>query len=56
VRLLDVVRDPASKVPSLIFEHVDNTDFKVVRLRAAGDRRVGEGRPEGAPDPVTVSA
>lgn len=30
VRLLDVVRDPASKVPSLIFEHVDNTDFKAL--------------------------
>ena len=25
VQLLDVVRDPQSKTPSLIFEHIDNT-------------------------------
>ena len=30
IRLLDVVRDPSSKTPCLIFEHVDNTDFKVL--------------------------
>ncbi|KAI8802334.1 CMGC/CK2 protein kinase [Cladochytrium replicatum] len=30
VGLLDVVRDPQSKVPALIFENVDNTDFKVL--------------------------
>lgn len=30
IRLLDVVRDPESKTPSLIFEHVNNTDFKVL--------------------------
>lgn len=30
VRLLDVVRDPSSKTPCLIFEHVDNVDFKVL--------------------------
>jgi casein kinase II subunit alpha len=30
IRLLDVVRDPQSKTPSLIFEYVDNTDFKVL--------------------------
>lgn len=30
ISLLDVVRDPQSKTPSLIFEHVDNTDFKVL--------------------------
>jgi hypothetical protein len=29
IRLLDVVQDPGSKTPSLIFEHVDNLDFKV---------------------------
>lgn len=29
IQLLDVVRDPQSKTPSLIFEHVNNTDFKV---------------------------
>jgi casein kinase II subunit alpha len=30
VKLLDVVRDPQSKTPSLIFEWVDNTDFKTL--------------------------
>lgn len=30
VRLLDTVRDPVIKTPSLVFEHVDNTDFKVL--------------------------
>lgn len=30
VRLLDVVRDPNSKTPSLIFEYVNNTDFRVL--------------------------
>lgn len=30
IRLLDVVRDPQSKTPSLIFEFVNNTDFKVL--------------------------
>jgi serine/threonine protein kinase len=29
IQLLDMVRDPASETPSLIFEHVDNVDFKV---------------------------
>lgn len=28
VALLDVVRDPMSKTPSLVFEHVNNTDFR----------------------------
>jgi len=28
ITLLDLVRDPASKTPSLIFEYVNNTDFK----------------------------
>jgi casein kinase II subunit alpha len=28
VALLDVVRDPQSKTPSLIFEYVNNTDFR----------------------------
>ena len=28
IKLLDVVRDPQSKTPSLVFEHVDNADFK----------------------------
>ncbi|KAL3927986.1 MAG: hypothetical protein SGPRY_002580, partial [Prymnesium sp.] len=30
IRLLDIVRDPQSKTPSLIFEYVNNTDFKVL--------------------------
>ncbi|KAJ6304762.1 hypothetical protein OIU78_020344 [Salix suchowensis] len=30
VRLLDIVRDQQSKTPSLIFEYVNNTDFKVL--------------------------
>ena len=30
VKLLDVVRDPASKTPCLIFEWIDNTDFKIL--------------------------
>ncbi|KAG2188913.1 hypothetical protein INT44_004055, partial [Umbelopsis vinacea] len=30
IGLLDVVRDPQSKTPSLIFENVNNTDFKVL--------------------------
>ena len=29
IRLLDIVRDPQSKTPCLIFEFVNNTDFKV---------------------------
>ncbi|BFZ55917.1 Casein kinase II subunit alpha' [Savitreella phatthalungensis] len=28
VELLDVVRDPQSKTPSLVFEHINNTDFR----------------------------
>lgn len=34
IQLLDVVRDPQSKTPSLIFEHVNNTDFKVLLFMA----------------------
>jgi len=30
VALLDVVRDPQSKTPSIVFEYVNNTDFKVL--------------------------
>ena len=30
IQLLDVVRDPQSKTPSLIFEYVDNMEFKVL--------------------------
>lgn len=33
VALLDVVRDPASKIPSLITEYVNNVDFKVLYPR-----------------------
>ena len=30
IHLLDIVRDSQSKTPSLIFEYVNNTDFKVL--------------------------
>lgn len=30
ITLLDVVRDPQSKTPSLVFEHVNASDFKVL--------------------------
>lgn len=30
IKLYDVVRDPQTKTPSLIFEAVDNTDFKIL--------------------------
>lgn len=30
ITLYDVVKDPQSKIPSLIFENVDNVDFKVL--------------------------
>ncbi|KAK6786079.1 hypothetical protein RDI58_014604 [Solanum bulbocastanum] len=32
VKLLNIVRDQQSKTPSLIFEYVNNTDFKVLYL------------------------
>jgi casein kinase II subunit alpha len=30
IQLLDIVRDPQSKTPSLVFEYINNTDFKVL--------------------------
>ena len=33
VALLDVVRDPTSKIPSLIMEYVHNVDFRVLYPR-----------------------
>jgi len=30
IRLLDVVKDPQSRTPSLIFEYINNTDFKTL--------------------------
>lgn len=30
IKLLDIVRDQQSKTPSLIFEYVNNTDFKML--------------------------
>ncbi|CAM9735629.1 unnamed protein product, partial [Heterosigma akashiwo] len=30
IQLLDVVRDPQSKTPSLVFEYINNTDFKIL--------------------------
>lgn len=28
IELMDVVRDPASKTPSLVFEQIENVDFR----------------------------
>jgi len=33
IKLLDIVRDPESRTPSLVFEYVNNTDFKVGLLK-----------------------
>ena len=33
VKLLDVVRDPLTKTPCLVFEHVNNTDWKMHGLQ-----------------------
>ncbi|KAJ3174744.1 Casein kinase II subunit alpha [Geranomyces variabilis] len=33
VSLLDIVRDPHSKTPALIFEHINNVDFKILYPR-----------------------
>ena len=30
IKLIDIVRDPVSKTPALIMEHVENTDFKTL--------------------------
>ena len=30
IKLLNVVRDQQSKIPSLVFEYVNSTDFKVL--------------------------
>ena len=30
INLLDVVKDPVSQTPSLVFEYVDNQDFKTL--------------------------
>ncbi len=29
IAMLDVVKDPISRTPALVFEYVNNTDFKV---------------------------
>lgn len=53
IQLLDVVRDPQSKTPSLVFEYINNTDFKVlyptltdydIRYEDQGRETVGQGR------------
>jgi casein kinase II subunit alpha len=36
IELLDVVRDPQSKTPSLVFEYINNTDFKVLYPTLSG--------------------
>ena len=33
IALLDVVRDPSSKIPSLVTEYIHNVDFKVLYPR-----------------------
>ena len=38
IKLLDVVRDPYSKTPCLVFEHVANVDFKVRHSHGGGVR------------------
>uniref|UniRef100_A0A2H6N5C2 non-specific serine/threonine protein kinase n=1 Tax=Micrurus carvalhoi TaxID=3147026 RepID=A0A2H6N5C2_9SAUR len=38
ITLADIVKDPVSRTPALVFEHVNNTDFKVrfpIRRRVA---------------------
>ena len=30
IKLIDAVRDPVSKTPALVFEHVNNTDYKTL--------------------------
>jgi casein kinase II subunit alpha len=30
IKLLDIVRDPSSRTPALVFEHVNNTDYKTL--------------------------
>ena len=30
IKLLDIVQDAQSKTPSLVFEYVNNTDFKIL--------------------------
>mmetsp|Transcript_94289 Transcript_94289/g.266245 ORF Transcript_94289/g.266245 Transcript_94289/m.266245 type:complete len:341 (-) Transcript_94289:118-1140(-) len=37
VSLLDVVRDPLTKTPCLVFEHINNTDWKVLYPRLSLD-------------------
>ena len=45
IRLLDIVRDPQSKTPCLIFEFVNNTDFKVREASMAFHPPKGGRRP-----------
>ena len=40
ITLLGVVKDPVSRTPALIFEHVNNTDFKQVRNYSCTERAV----------------
>ncbi len=40
IALLDVVRDPTSKIPSLVTEYIHNVDFKILYPRLSdGDVR-----------------
>jgi hypothetical protein len=44
ITLHEVVKDPQSRTPSLIFEYVNNTDFKVWERGVKGGREEGEDR------------
>jgi len=51
IQLLDVVRDPQSKTPSLIFEFVDNTGVRSCPRLARGVASRGPATGARAPDP-----
>ncbi|KAJ1484345.1 kinase-like domain-containing protein [Baffinella frigidus] len=55
IKLLDIVRDPQSKTPSLIFEHVNNTDFKVLYPTLA-DQDIRCASPSSPPPPSSSSS
>uniref|UniRef100_A0A8B9LDB2 non-specific serine/threonine protein kinase n=1 Tax=Astyanax mexicanus TaxID=7994 RepID=A0A8B9LDB2_ASTMX len=37
ISLIDIVKDPVSRTPALVFEHVNNTDFKVNLLKSCSN-------------------
>jgi serine/threonine protein kinase len=57
IQLLDIVRDPQSKTPCLIFEYVNNTDFKVLYPTLTDfDIRCAHRHPPGRPGPAAARA